>query len=167
MKFYTLSNEYISFLQQFDTKVPNNNGENYKYKKVFVGVVLELGNHKFIAPLTSYKPAQEKINSSSCSAFKLHERTNAENKLGLIALNYMIPVQDSDLIELDIDAQDEMYKKMLYLQYEFIKSNRSEILTRATKLYEHIVNKRTDFFVRISCDLPKLIDEYKKFTKVQ
>lgn len=136
--------------------------------KVFVGVVLELGNHKFIAPLTSYKPAQEKINSSSCSAFKLHERTNAENKLGLIALNYMIPVQDSDLIELDIDAQDEMYKKMLYLQYEFIKSNRSEILTRATKLYEHIVNKRTDFLcvsLVIYLNLLMNIKNSQKFNK--
>ncbi len=134
MRFYTVTDEYIAFLQKFDGKVPNNGGAGYKGRKVYVGVVLEIGKHKFLAPLTSYKPAQDRIQSSSCSAFKLHERTNPDNKLGLIALNYMVPVLDSELIELDIEAQSSPYKQMLYRQYEFIKSNRQEILNRAAKL---------------------------------
>ncbi|KPY60997.1 type III toxin-antitoxin system ToxN/AbiQ family toxin [Pseudomonas amygdali] len=165
MRFYTVTDEYVAFLQQFDEKVPNNGGAGYKGKKVYVGVVLEIGTHKFLAPLTSYKPAQDRIQSSSCSAFKLHERTNPDNKLGLIALNYMVPVPDSELIELDIEAQDGRYKQMLYRQYEFIKANREEINDRAAKLYEHVVIKRSTFFVRISCDIPKLVDEYKNFKK--
>lgn len=165
MRFYTVSDEYINFLQQFDKKVPNNGGADYKNKKIYVGIVLEIGTHKFLAPLTSYKPAQDRIQSSSCSAFKLHERTNPDNKLGLISLNYMVPVPDSELLELDIEAQSDRYKRMLYLQYEFIKSNREEIIERAGKLYEHVVIKRSDFFVRISCDIPKLVDEYRHFKK--
>ncbi|MDH4845037.1 MULTISPECIES: type III toxin-antitoxin system ToxN/AbiQ family toxin [Pseudomonas] len=167
MRFYTVTDDYIAFLQQFDGKVPNNGGAGYKGKKVYVGVLLEIGNHKFLAPLTSYKPAQDRIQSSSCSAFKLHERTNPDNKLGLIALNYMVPVLDSELVELDIDAQEGRYKQMLYKQYEFIKANRQEIIDRATKLYEHVVIKRSDFFVRISCDIPKLVDEHKNFNKAE
>ncbi|WP_296235745.1 type III toxin-antitoxin system ToxN/AbiQ family toxin [uncultured Pseudomonas sp.] len=165
MRFYTVTDDYIAFLQQFDGKVPNNGGAGYKGQKVYVGVVLEIGNHKFLAPLTSYKPAQDRIQQSSCSAFKLHERTNPDNKLGLIALNYMVPVLDSELVELDIDAQDGRYKQMLHRQYEFIKANRQEIIDRASKLYEHVVIKRSEFFVRISCDIPKLVDEHKNYKR--
>lgn len=163
MRFYTVKDDYIAFLQQFDGKVPNNGGAGYRGKKVYIGVVLEIGSHKFLAPLTSYKPAQDRIQSSSCTAFKLHERSNPDNKLGLISINYMIPVPDSELVELDIDAQDDRYKQMLYRQYEFIKANRQEIIERASKLYEHVVIKRSPFFVKISCDIPKLVDEYKQF----
>lgn len=79
----------------------------------------------------------------------------------------MVPVLDSELIELDIEAQSSPYKQMLYRQYEFIKSNRQEILNRAAKLYEHVAVKRTEFFVRISCDFPKLVDEHKHFKSTE
>ena len=163
MRFYTVSDAYITYLKTFDAKVPSNGGINYKGTKVYIGIVLEIGSHKFLAPLTSYKPTQEKISSSSCTAFKLHERTNSGNKLGLISLNYLIPVLDSEIKELDVEAQEESYKKLVHLQYEYIKVNRREIIERAAKLYEHVVVKRTAFFVKISCDIPKLVDEYKNF----
>lgn len=164
MRFYTVSDEYIQYLQQFDTKVPNNSGGNYKNKKIYIGIIIEIGHHKFLAPLTSYKPNQDRISSSSCSAFKLHERTNADNKLGMISLNYMIPVLDSVIEELDIEAQPAKYKRMLYLQYEFIKSNKEEIASRAQKLCEHVLVKKSDFYLRISCDISKLVSEYRNYT---
>ncbi|MBB4406391.1 type III toxin-antitoxin system ToxN/AbiQ family toxin [Agrobacterium radiobacter] len=163
MRFYTVSDDYIAFLQKHDGRVYNNGGNGYKSKKAYIGIVLEIGSHKFVAPLTSYKPAQDRIQSSACSAFKLHERTNPSNKLGMVALNNMIPVPDDQITELDIEAQDSKYKRLLYKQYEFIKANQTEIMGRAAKLYEHVVIKRTDFYVKISCDIPKLVDEYKNF----
>lgn len=165
MKFYTVADDYVSFLQTFDKKVPNNGGAGYKGKKVYIGVVLEIDGHKFLAPLTSYKPDQERIKSSSPSAFKLHERTNPNNKLGLISLNYMVPVLENELAELDVAAQEEKYKKLLYLQYEFIKLNKADIIGRAQNLYEHVVVKKSDFFVRISCDIPVLIENYTNYGK--
>lgn len=167
MRFYTVSDDYIAFLQKHEPRVYNNGGAGYKSKKAYIGIVLEIHSHKFIAPLTSYKSAQDKIDSSACSAFKLHERSNPDNKLGMIALNNMIPVPESEIAELDIEAQADAYKRLLYKQYEYIKANRAEILSRAAKLYEHVVLKRTPFFVKISCDIPKLVDEYKKFAVAQ
>lgn len=82
-------------------------------------------------------------------------------------MNNMIPVPESEIAELDIEAQADAYKRLLYKQYEYIKANRAEILSRAAKLYEHVVLKRTPFFVKISCDIPKLVDEYKKFAVAQ
>ena len=64
MRFYTVTDEYIEFLQKLDNRVYNNSGTGYKAKKAYIGVVLEIGSHKFVAPLTSYKPAQDRIQSS-------------------------------------------------------------------------------------------------------
>ena len=97
LRFYTVSDDYIAILQKQEPRVYNNSGAGYKSKKAYIGVVLEIHSHKFIAPLTSYKPAQDRIDSSACSAFKLHERSNPLNKLGMIALNNMIPVPESEI----------------------------------------------------------------------
>jgi protein AbiQ len=163
LRFYTVSDAYISFLQQFDPKVPNNGGAAYKGRKLYIGVVLEIGGHKYFAPLSSYKAKQDKISSSSCSLFKLHERGNENNKLGIISLNNMVPVPDSELVLLDLDGQDEQYKRMLLKQYEFIKESRDEIARRAAKLHNHVVVKRTPHFVLISCDIPTLVDQAIKY----
>ncbi len=68
MHFYTVKEEYLDLLRAVDSKVPNSSGDNYKGKKPFIGVVLQIGGHNFFAPLTSYKASQEKIKSSSCTA---------------------------------------------------------------------------------------------------
>lgn len=167
MRFYTVSDEYLAFLQKIDSKVPNSEGSGYKVKKLFVGIVLEVGTHKFLAPLSSYKINQDSIPSSACTCFKLHERTNPDNKLGIINLKYMIPVPDSELKELDMEAQEAKYKKMLLRQYEFIKANREDIIKRATKLYAHVTIKRSEYFVRVACDFPRLVDGYKNFKKAE
>lgn len=60
----------------------------------------------------------------------------------------MVPVPDSELIELEIEARNGPYKQ-----------------DRVSKPYEHVFIKRSMFFVKISCDIPKLVDEYKNFMK--
>ncbi|MCU1057701.1 hypothetical protein B9Y88_03615 [Stenotrophomonas maltophilia] len=164
MHFYTVKEEYLDLLRAVDSKVPNSSGDNYKGKKPFIGVVLQIGGHNFFAPLTSYKASQEKIKSSSCTAFKLHERGNPDNKLGLISLNYMLPVPENALERFDLEGQEEKYKRMMYLQYEFIKANDVEILERALKLYESVVVKRVPFLVNISCKFSALIDKSREYS---
>lgn len=165
MRFYIVSDKYLNYLSQFDHKVPGISGETYKVSKPYIGIVLEIGPHKFLAPLTSYKEKQDRIKASDPGSFKLHERLNPDNKLGLIALTYMIPVPDSELTLLDIEAQSQRYKAMLYKQYEFIKANRKEIMLRAAKLYNAVAVKRTPHYVHISCDFTRLIDACHKFSK--
>ncbi len=163
MKFYSVSNGYIKYLQGLCNKVPNNVGAGYTKEKPYIGVVLEIGHHRFLAPLTSYKSTQDKIASSQCSAFKLHARQDPNDKLGMISINYMIPILDSEVALLDIASQDTKYQNLLHKQLEFIKQNEEEITSRAVKLYDHVVNKRSQFFVKISTDVPTLIALYREF----
>ena len=161
MKFYTVSNAYINFLKKIDHKVPN----NYQRKKPFIGVVLEINAHKYLAPLTSYKPKQDNYEKSFPTLVKLYERENPANKLGMIQLNNMIPVIESEIQLLDIENQPEPYRSLLYKQYEFIKIKviEVEIKKKAKKLYDLVVNKKQEFYCGISCDFKSLEDNYRNF----
>jgi len=159
MRFYTISDSYINYLKKLDATVPN----NYSGKRPYIGVILEINEHKYLAPLTSYKQKQDKIHGSSLGAFKLHERSNENNKLGMICLNNMIPVLESEITELDIDIQEEKYKRMLYLQYEFIKTKKEEIIIKAKRLHDAVTVKKEKFYSGISCNFQLLEQSYTKY----
>ena len=161
MRFYTVSDDYINYLKKFEARVPN----NYAGGRPYIGLVFEINDFKYLAPLTSYKQKQDKIHTSSLAAFKLHERTNPENKLGMICLNNMIPVLDAEIKELDIDAQEARYKRMLYLQFEFIKTKKTEIIDKAQRLHEAVVLKKEKFYCGISCNFSLLEQQHKNYKK--
>jgi protein AbiQ len=161
MKFYTVSDHFTSYLKGLDPNVQNNYGGG----KTYIGIVLEIDSIKYIAPLTSYKPKQDKIRSDSPLSFKLHERGRPNNKLGMIQLNNMIPVIDSEISLLDIESQPGKYKRMLYKQYEFIKTKATDICDRADKLHTIVCEKSNPFFNRMCCNfklLEESLSEYKK-----
>lgn len=163
LKFYTVTTAYLDHLQAVEPKVYYSTGTSYINAKPYIGIVLDVAGHKFIAPLTSYKPKQDGIKSSSLSVFKLHERGNPSNKLGMISLNNMIPILDSEINLLDLSAQQGGYQKLLYKQFEFIKANSDEIKDRAAKLHHQVTVARTTFYVNISCNFNVMIDASKTF----
>ena len=65
MKFYTISSRYIEYLKGFEDKVPNSEDPTYQNPKAFIGIVLEIQGHKYLAPLTSPKPWHSTIKESS------------------------------------------------------------------------------------------------------
>jgi protein AbiQ len=166
LKFYTVTEEYLTFLQKHEKKVPNPKGASYKNAKPFVGIVLEVEGHKFLAPLTSYKPElHNKLPKSFPTHCKIHEIGNPENQLGLVALRFMIPVLDSEITELDFSVQQEPYLSMLQRQYASIKENQEVIKKQANKLYSLVVNDNHSHFVELACDFALLVSVYQEFTE--
>lgn len=152
MKFYTVTDDYIRHLKETDKNVP----DNYSESRAYVGIVLQVGGTKYLAPLTSFKEKQNKIPNSTPTIFKLHEDGNPDNKLGMIQLNNMIPVTDSVISELDVDVQAEPYKRMLRRQIKFIKKNNDKIVARAKKLRKLVVENKHPHFSKISCKFEEL-----------
>lgn len=147
-KFYTVSDTYITHLKTIDARVP----DNYKGARPYIGIVLEINGHRYLAPLTSYKPKQDRLSASTPSIFKLHEKGDEQNKLGMIQINNMLPVTNAELILLDMDAQPVKYKRMLNLQLAFIKANQGKIREKAVKFYELVVVRKHEFMSSISCN---------------
>lgn len=160
MKFYIVDDGYINYLKTLESKVP----DNYSGKRPYIGVVLEVDGHKYLAPLTSYKEKQDRLKSSSPTIFKLHHKSDEDEKLGMIQLNNMFPVTEKVIVELDVNSQDEHYKRLLNKQYEFIKSKESEIKKKATKLHAMIIQNKVPAFTKISCDFSLLENQYTNYT---
>ena len=56
LKFYTVHEDYIDYLSQFDSHVSWNKKEKIPY----VGIVLNVGNYLYFAQLYSYKVGYDK-----------------------------------------------------------------------------------------------------------
>ena len=56
LKFYTVNEDYIDYLSQFDSHV----SWNKEQKRPYVGIVLRVENYLYFAPLYSYKVGYDK-----------------------------------------------------------------------------------------------------------
>lgn len=161
MNFYRVNDEYVEFLWNIDKKVYYNKSE--EHQRPYIGVVLEVNNHLYLAPLTSYKSKQDDFKSSDPRFYKIHEKGNALNKLGVIALNNMVPVHDGVIWKIDFSSQEIPYQRMLKLQRAFITPHGEEIKSRAAKLYRLIVEKKHEYYSQTCCDFSLLESKYKEW----
>ena len=126
LKLYKISEKYIHFLREVD---PVNVKYNKKERRPYVGVVLEIQQFFYFAPLASPKPKHLTM-KNSLDFIKIDGGT-----LGVINLNNMIPVTKDALLELEIEKEDEKYRNLLYAQIHFINQHTEEICKKAQKLY--------------------------------
>ena len=99
MKWYALNKEYVNYLRNFDSKVPN--VEYSGRMKCFLGAILKNNNIDYFAPLTSYKPKFLTL-KNDVDFYKIVNPTN--NKIyGAIDINNMIPVPKSEYTEITFE----------------------------------------------------------------
>lgn len=161
MKIYAINNEYVRYLKGIDSKVP----DVYGGGKPFVGIIVSVEGHNYMAPLTSYKIKQDRIRPSMPTCVKLHEHGNPENKLGMIQLNNMIPVLESEVSLFDFEAQNTNYRRLLIKQHVYIKTVIEEIETKALKLHRLVTISNDEFLCRLSCDFKLLEAHYTSYGK--
>ena len=160
MKVYHIKDDFITFLRQFDQKVPDNKNESRPY----VGVVLEIETIKYYAPFTSPKLKHKKMKNG-----KDFRKIN-NGIYGAINFNNMIPVLASALIEIDIaNITDVKYRRLLQNQYNYIKADESAILRTAENLRKMIFENENDLsehdkiIKQRCCNLPLLEKKYCEY----
>jgi len=152
-----IKDDYIDYLRQFDKIVlKNKNG-----KRKYIGILFEIDDKKYYAPLASPKPNHVKISNKAPDIVKINN-----GKLGVINLNNMIPVNESEIISFNINnVKDEKYKNLLRDQVKYIQSNRKNIIKKAKRLYS-IFNSGKHPIINARCCNFKLLEikcaEYSK-----
>lgn len=125
MNLFRIKDEYIKYLKQIDSTVP----DNYNETRPYIGVVVECDGIKYYAPLTSPKLKHQTMKND-----KDFRRING-GKLGAINFNNMIPVPDSEIIAVIInDEKDAQYKRLLQNQYVCIQKDQDAIENTAKRL---------------------------------
>ncbi len=89
LKLVKIDTAYCDFLRQYDNKVPFNYAK--KAIRPFVGVLFEVSDCKYFAPLSSPKPKHLKIRN------KIDFLKIDKGKLGAINFNNMIPVDNQNI----------------------------------------------------------------------
>lgn len=152
MRIYKIKEEYVQYLKSFDNKVANNKKE----KRPYVGIVLEINEFKYFAPLTSPKDKHKKM-KNQLDFIKLDN-----GNLGAINLNNMIPVSNAALIKYDINKEPSiLYRELLKDQLRFINSNSKDIQDKAYKLYIKVTEYNS--FIKERCVNFKLLEEKSLF----
>jgi protein AbiQ len=153
----SIQDRYIAYLRIFDSFVR----ENKEGRRKYIGVLFDIDGKKYYAPLASPKPKYSRINDNAPDLFKIDN-----GRLGVINLNNMIPVPDSEITRIDIEKEkDEKYKNLLRNQANFIISKRKKIIDKAKLLYS-IVNSGKHPVINSRCCNFKLLEikceEYSK-----
>jgi protein AbiQ len=157
LQFYTVTDDYIEFLQKIEPKIQNNRRGNRQ--RPYVGVILTMGIHNYFAPLSSYKPQHDKINNNTI--FKIYGKDKTE-KLAVLKLNNMFPVLPTVIARMDFNKEEYHYKRLLLKEYSYIIKHQKAIQDRARKLYNDVM-KGDKFYSTICCNFALLEQEYVKF----
>lgn len=124
LQFYTVDVKYADYLRNFDAKVPFI--EYPKHNKFFVGVVIQIGEIKYFAPVSSYK-------KKSKSVFNI---INNDKIISSVRFNFMFPVIDDTYHLIDINSEfSDKYRDFVQYEYQYCNSHRGEIRRLANTAY--------------------------------
>lgn len=160
MDIYHIKDEYINFIKEYDSSVPDNKHESRPY----IGVILEIDETKYYAPFTSPKAKHQSMHNAK------DFRKIDGGRLGAINFNNMIPVPDEAIIPICInDEENIQYRRLLQNQYRAISQDWSVIQATAERLHTLIFTPDTDLspndkkIKERCCNLPLLESIYKNW----
>jgi len=188
MELYEVTIDYVNYLRKFEPKKVLSNA-NEKEKRKFLGVIIQKNGYKYVIPLSSpkYKKDYEikeyvgeklpedfsfisyadriiLLKNTSVPVVYMYEK-NTSGKIdffGKLQCNNMIPVPDSELTKVDIDAiSDISYKTLLQKQVQFLRKNKDVILKKhANVVYINRMQGRMDLgYIKNATPDFKLLEE--------
>jgi len=138
LKLYKINTNYINYLKKFQRHIWENK-ENHKTRP-YVGIVLEINNYKYYAPLSS--PKSKHISMKERLDFI---KINHKNELKcVINLNNIIPINDSDITLIDIDNEEEQYSNLLKVEIQEIRKKQKTIIYNSKILYNKVTIHKKD-----------------------
>lgn len=159
LRIYRVKEEYVKYLKEFDDRVDNH--EDDKSIRPYIGIVIQIDNDKYYAPLTSPKEKHKKMRDN-IDFIKIKG-----GRYGAINLNNMIPIIESELIDIDINNfEDKSYKEILVNQAVFIRKNSKRIQESAEELYKIVViekNEKDKKLIERCCDFTLLAEKSKLY----
>ena len=164
-KLYKVDMKYIRNLHNIDDKVLSVSPQTGKDRRVFVGIVVICGVHKYCIPLSSPKEKHKKMrNSMDFSKIEVNG-----NLLGVLNFNLMIPIEEAQLqiVDTTIFKRDrdniKYYKKLCTQELEWCQTNSEVICNKANVLYKKYISNES-FTGRNRClNFPRLEAACKKY----
>ena len=156
LKIVIVDSKYCDYLRGFDDKVIYNRNE--KELRPFLGILFEIENCEYFAPLSSPKAKHKKM-KNTIDFFKIKN-----GELGAVNFNNMIPVNKKNYYCVDLDKKiltvpELKYQKLLKEQLNWLNSNYYQVKNKSLKLYELYNNGKLLKNVKSRCCNFKLLEE--------
>ena len=159
LKLVKVDSIYCDYLRQFDNKVMYN--ANNKELRPFVGILFEVNNYMYFAPLSSPKKKHLKM-KNQIDFLKIDN-----GKLGAVNFNNMIPVQKQQYTYIDlnkkvVNKKEEKYQKLLKEQIYWLNRNQEKLRQKAKKLYNKYSNNTLNNNMMARCCNYKILEKQCK-----
>ena len=171
MKFYLINEGYLNFLRSAESKIMYGSSSYNHSLKFTVGIIIEINNAKYYAPVSSVKPNQLE---SPTSLNKRARKTSIPifvndhgslNIASVIRLDFMFPVPDSEIHELIFNnISDQRYKYFIQQEYQYVLSIRNDIISKAQYVYSSAIDP-THFFNKLCCNFKLLEVKHQEWIK--
>lgn len=156
LKIVKVNSEYCDYLRKFDNKIPYN--KNEKELRPFIGILFEIDNCEYFAPLSSPK-LKHKNMKNTIDFFKIKN-----GELGAVNFNNMIPVNGKNYVLLDLNKKmtkidDFKYQNLLKEQLNWLNSHYYQVKNKSFKLYTLYNNGKLPKNIKERCCDFKLLEK--------
>jgi protein AbiQ len=164
-KLYKVDMKYIRNLHRIDDKVLSVSPQTGKESRVFIGIVMVCGDHKYCIPLSSPKAKHHSMrNSMDFSKIEVDGKL-----LGVLNFNLMIPIEEPQLqlVSTKVAKRDreniKHYKRLCEMELEWCHEHSEIVCNKANVLYQKYISAE-NFAGRERClNFPKLEAECKQY----
>ena len=167
MDLYEVTEAYVSYLRRFEPKKILSNADQKNTRK-FIGIIIKKGKYNYVVPLSSPKFGKDFELKGYTGTELPTDYTSKKYKKDVVLLkdttepvvfmysvdpdgidfyskiqcNNMIPVPDSELIKVDVNAEpDVAYKNLLQKEINFVRKNETDIIKKhINPVYNNRIN---------------------------
>ena len=152
IELYEVNPKYIDYLVPHAQHLFRNKQSEQRNERKYVGIVLNINDMKYFAPLSSFKPKHERM-KNGLDFLKV-------GNYAVININNMFPVPDGEYIYVDIPkVKDLQYRKLLMTEYRIIRKMQDKIKNNAREVYKHKINKGNTTALAKRCNNFLMLEE--------
>lgn len=130
IELYEVNPKYIDFLVPHAPHLFHNKQSGQHNERKYIGIVLNVNNMNYFAPLSSFKLKHERM-KNRLDFIKV-------GNYAVININNMFPVPDGEYTYVDIPKTKNLqYRKLLTTEYRIIRKLQDKIKNNAAEVYKH------------------------------
>ena len=165
LNLYSVSNQYIKYLRQFDSRIYDNKDEDKTYERKYLGVVLTVNGFNYYIPMSSPKKSDyidyenQIIRNDTKTIIRMY---SGDRLYGTLRISNMIPVPITELEPYILSNEKELkYKEVVLGELRYINNNADKIIKYVKTVYNQKVKNIDVGYIRNTVDF-KLLEEKLK-----
>ena len=162
LNLYSVSDQYIEYLRQFDNKIYDNKEEIRTHQRKYVGVVLTVNEFNYYIPMSSPKKTdyididKKIIRKDTKTIIRIHE---GDRLYGTLRISNMIPVPITELEPYTISTETDLkYKEVILGELRYINDNSNKIIKYAKTVYNQKIKNINIGYIKNTVNF-KLLEE--------